>query len=104
MTRNYRKPLIIIAPKTLLRLSECTSNFNDMEPGTFFMPVIGDQLHHDQVNKVILTSGKHYYSLLEKRQNLGIKDTALIRLESFCPFPVIQLRHELEKYPTAKGK
>lgn len=103
MVRNYRKPLIIIAPKTLLRLSECTSSFDEMEPGTLFKPVIGEKSNRDQVTKVILTSGKHYYSLLEKRETLGIKNTALIRVESFCPFPVLQLRNELEKYPRANG-
>lgn len=104
MLRNFRKPLIIIAPKTLLRLAEAVSNISEMEPGTFFKPVLSENLNPDQITKIILCSGKHYYSLLEKRHKLGIKDTALVRLESYCPFPVMHLRTEIEKYRKAKGK
>ncbi|XP_023016659.2 probable 2-oxoadipate dehydrogenase complex component E1 homolog [Leptinotarsa decemlineata] len=103
MIRNYRKPLIVITPKTLLRHSSCTSDFSDMVPGTYFKPVIGDTLVvPSRVKKVLLTSGKHYYSLKEKRESMGVKDTAIIRVESFCPFPTLELRHEISKFPNAK--
>ncbi|CAH1993411.1 unnamed protein product [Acanthoscelides obtectus] len=102
MVRNFRKPLIIITPKTLLRHPKCTSNFMEMTPGTHFKPVIGDSsVEPSKVKKVLLTSGKHYYSLAEKRENLKTNDTALIRVESFSPFPTIELQTELSKYPNA---
>ncbi|CAG9821051.1 unnamed protein product [Phaedon cochleariae] len=102
MIRNFRKPLIVITPKILLRSPVCTSNFSDMAPGTSFKTVIGDALMvPSRVKKVLITSGKHYYSLIERRENMGIKDTAIVRVESFCPFPTLELRHEVSKYPNA---
>ncbi|KAK9892284.1 hypothetical protein WA026_019091 [Henosepilachna vigintioctopunctata] len=102
MVRNFRKPLIIIAPKTLLRLSEATSSFSEMLPGTSFLPVLGDNMcDPEKVKKVILTSGKHYYTLLNKKLSSNIQDTALIRLESFSPFPTAELLQELGKYRRA---
>lgn len=55
-----------------------------------------------KVTRIILTSGKHYYNLLEKRKSLGALDTAIIRLESFCPFPTLQIRTELDRFANAK--
>ncbi|KAJ8925254.1 hypothetical protein NQ315_009082 [Exocentrus adspersus] len=103
MVRNFRKPLIIVTPKILLRHSSCVSNFADMAPGTYFKTVIGDPIADPStVQKVLLTSGKHYYSLSEKRESMGVKDAAIIRVESFCPFPTLELRQEISKYRTAK--
>ncbi|KAG5879110.1 hypothetical protein JTB14_031658 [Gonioctena quinquepunctata] len=103
MVRNYRKPLIVITPKTLLRHSSCTSDFSDMAPSTYFKPVIGDAMAiPSRVQKILLTSGKHYYTLSEKRDSMGVKDAAIIRVESFCPFPTLELRHEVSKFPNAK--
>ncbi|CAH0552068.1 unnamed protein product [Brassicogethes aeneus] len=104
MVRNFRKPLVIIAPKTLLRLSACTSIFADMAHGTSFKPVIGEkQYEGPSITSILLTSGKHYYSLAEKRHAMGIKDTAILRIESFSPFPTLELRHEFSKYPNVKS-
>ncbi|KAJ8964680.1 hypothetical protein NQ314_004712 [Rhamnusium bicolor] len=57
-----------------------------------------------RINKILITSGKHYYSLTEKRKLMNIEDTAIIRVECFCPFPTLELRHEVSKFPKAKGK
>lgn len=54
------------------------------------------------MTRIILTAGKHYYNLLEKRKSLGVLDTAIIRLESFCPFPTLQLTAELDRFSNAK--
>lgn len=103
MVRNFRKPLIVITPKTLLRHPDCTSNFTDMVKETGFQPVLGEHLDDRlKINRVLFTSGKHYYTLSEKRAQLGIKDTAIVRIESFCPFPTLELRHEVSKFPNAK--
>lgn len=102
MVRNYRKPLIIIAPKTLLRLSAATSSIDDMTYGTTFLPVIGEKIsEHLAVNKIIFCSGKHYYSLKDQQNKMGKKNVALIRIESFCPFPTYQLQEEIKKFPNA---
>ena len=57
-----------------------------------------------KVETVLVTSGKHYYTLAEKRESLNIKTTAIIRLESYCPFPTLQLQQEVAKFPNAKSK
>lgn len=103
MVRNFRKPLIVITPKTLLRHSDCVSNFSDMVKGTNFQSVIGENVEERlRINRVLLTSGKHFYSLLEKRKVMGSRDTAIVRIESFCPFPTLELRREISKFPNAK--
>ncbi|KAG0711627.1 putative OGDH E1 component DHKTD1, mitochondrial [Chionoecetes opilio] len=103
MVRNYRKPIIIVGPKMLLRLPAATSSLADMAPGTHFHPVIGDpHINPDSVRRVVFVSGKLYYTLLGEREARGIKDTAIIRLESLCPFPTQEINKELQKYKKAK--
>lgn len=104
--RNFRKPLIVIGPKTLLRLSEATSSYTDFMHGTSFKPVIEDLIAMDtsKVKRVILCSGKHYYNLNGYRVDKKINDVAIIRVESLCPFPVNEINEELAKYKNAKGK
>ncbi|XP_071529923.1 probable 2-oxoadipate dehydrogenase complex component E1 homolog [Panulirus ornatus] len=101
--RNYRKPLIIAGPKILLRLPAATSSLKDMAHGTHFLPVIGEEdICPDNVRKVIFVSGKHYYLLVSEREDRNIKDTAIIRIESLCPFPTNEINNELLKYKKAK--
>ncbi|KAJ8384333.1 hypothetical protein AAFF_G00205860 [Aldrovandia affinis] len=104
MIRNVRKPLIVASPKTLLRLSGATSSLADMAPGTSFRPVIGDpSVTPANVQRVVLCSGKHYYALLKQREVLAeTQNTALIRLEELCPFPLEALQKELLQYSNAK--
>ncbi|GAB0099368.1 Probable 2-oxoglutarate dehydrogenase E1 component DHKTD1 homolog, mitochondrial [Sergentomyia squamirostris] len=101
--RNFRKPLIVVSPKVLLRLSDAISSPQDFKPGTHFLPVIGDSLVNPaDVKKVILCSGKHYYNLKNERKNRNLTDVAIVRVESLCPFPVHELNTELDKYKNAK--
>jgi probable 2-oxoglutarate dehydrogenase E1 component DHKTD1 len=103
MVRNFRKPLVVIGPKTMLRLSSATSTFADMAPQTSFLPVLSDtSCDPAKVQTVLLTAGKHYYTLNEKREFLGVKNVAIVRLESYCPFPTLQLQQEVAKFPNAK--
>uniref|UniRef100_A0A8C7QEY1 2-oxoadipate dehydrogenase complex component E1 n=1 Tax=Oncorhynchus mykiss TaxID=8022 RepID=A0A8C7QEY1_ONCMY len=104
MIRNFRKPLIVAGPKTLLRFSGATSSVVDMAPGTYFKPVIGDpSVTPASVQRVVLCSGKHYYALLKQREtSAATQTTALIRLEELCPFPLEALQQELNKYTNAK--
>ncbi|XP_049816961.1 2-oxoadipate dehydrogenase complex component E1-like [Aethina tumida] len=76
-----------------------------MAPGTTFKPVIGEkQFETSVITKILLTAGKHYYSLAEKRKAMGIKDTAILRVESFCPLSTLELRHELSKYSNVNNE
>ncbi|XP_034390808.1 probable 2-oxoglutarate dehydrogenase E1 component DHKTD1, mitochondrial [Cyclopterus lumpus] len=104
MIRNFRKPLIVVGPKTLLRFSGAASSLTDLAPGTSFRPVLGDpSVSAESVQKVVLCSGKHYYALLKQRETLAAnQNTALLRVEELCPFPLDALQQELKKYPNAK--
>lgn len=103
--RNFRKPLVVVGPKILLRLSDATSKYTDFLHGTTFQPVIGDPIVLDKsrVSRVILCSGKHYYNLNSYRIENKIDDVAIVRFESLCPFPVNEINEELEQYKNAKG-
>ncbi|XP_033824530.1 2-oxoadipate dehydrogenase complex component E1 [Periophthalmus magnuspinnatus] len=104
MIRNFRKPLIVVGPKTLLRFSGAVSSLSEMAPGTSFKPVLGDTVVSTEgVQRVVLCSGKHYYALLKQREaSAANQNTALIRVEELCPFPLEALQQELAKYPNAK--
>uniref|UniRef100_A0A8V0XWC0 2-oxoadipate dehydrogenase complex component E1 n=1 Tax=Gallus gallus TaxID=9031 RepID=A0A8V0XWC0_CHICK len=105
MVRNFRKPLIVASPKVLLRLPAAASSFEEMAPRTTFKPVIGDSsVDPKSVTHVVFCSGKHYYALVKQRETLGEKqhNTAVIRLEELCPFPLEALQQELSKYSHAK--
>lgn len=103
MVRNFRKPLVVVAPKMLLRYPACVSALSEMAPGTSFLPVIGDDYIEKpaDVKKVIFVCGKHYYALAKEREAQNLKDVAIVRLEEICPFPVSHLQAELRKYPNA---
>ncbi|CAF1101142.1 unnamed protein product [Didymodactylos carnosus] len=103
MIRNYRKPLIVAAPKLLLRHPECISSLKEMDEGTSFQRVLGDnQVAADKVNRVLFVSGKHYYTLCDARLKLKRQDNiAIVRLEEICPFPAADLRQEIKKYKNA---
>ncbi|KAK2517754.1 hypothetical protein Q9233_012913 [Columba guinea] len=106
MVRNFRKPLIVASPKVLLRLPAAVSSFEEMAPRTTFKPVIGDSsVDPKSVTQVVLCSGKHYYALVKQRETLGERqhNTAILRLEELCPFPLEALQQELSKYSHAKA-
>lgn len=105
LVRDFRKPLVVVGPKTLLRLSDATSTYTEFLPGTHFQTVIGDShpINTANVNKIILCSGKHYYNLNAHRIQNRLTDVAIIRVESLCPFPVQEINSELAKYRNAKG-
>lgn len=97
---QYRKPLIVMAPKILLRHDKAISSLNEMAPGTSFKPVIGDSnTDFQNINRIIFCSGKVYYNLIDEREKRGYNDnTAIIRIEELVPFPVQQIEKELSKY------
>ncbi len=90
--RPWRKPLIVMTPKSLLRNPACVSSLEDLNTGTQFKRVIGDSdVSPKKVSRVLLCTGKIYYDLLEKRQNDKRKDLAIVRVEQLYPFPHKQL-------------
>lgn len=103
IVRNFRKPLIVAAPKLILRMSAATSSLEDLSDGTYFHPVLGDaKTNPAEVKKVLFCSGKHYYELDKQRLKHGKTDMAIIRLESLVPFPSEELKQELNKYSNAE--
>jgi 2-oxoglutarate dehydrogenase E1 component len=105
LKRNYRKPLVIMTPKSLLRHKLAVSPIEDFGPDSRFKYVIPetDQLVPDaEVKRVVLCSGKVYYDLLAARRERGIKDVAIVRVEQLYPFPVVSLPAILAAYTKAE--
>ncbi|CAH0990496.1 2-oxoglutarate dehydrogenase E1 component [Sinobacterium norvegicum] len=98
--RPLRKPLIVMSPKSLLRHKQAVSTMDELAEGSF-KTVIGevDEVDNNAVKRVVLCSGKVYYDLYNKRQEEGISDIAVVRIEQLYPFPSDDLQQELEKYP-----
>ena len=100
MVRNFRKPLIIMTPKSLLRNKDATSPLSEFTKGCF-QTVIPEhkQLKADKVKRVVACSGKVYYDLIKKREEKGADDVAILRVEQLYPFPHKAFSTELRKYP-----
>jgi 2-oxoglutarate dehydrogenase E1 component len=99
MLRKFRKPLIVMTPKSLLRHKLAVSQLDELAQGQFqvIIPEI-DELDPRKVQRVVLCGGKVYYDLLQKRREQSQTNVALIRIEQLYPFPKVQLTAELEKY------
>ncbi|HEY4787776.1 MAG TPA: 2-oxoglutarate dehydrogenase E1 component, partial [Bacteroidales bacterium] len=98
MRRDFRLPLIVFTPKSLLRHPKCTSTMDDMAKG-HFMEVIDDpDVKPDDVKQVVFCYGKLYYELTERRAELKSFDTAIIRIEQLYPFPAEQIDQVLKQY------
>ncbi|MCB9928724.1 MAG: 2-oxoglutarate dehydrogenase E1 component [Alphaproteobacteria bacterium] len=102
--RNFRKPLIVMTPKSLLRHKACVSDVEEFGPGTSFHRVIAehrDLVAGEHVKRIVLCSGKVYYDLLQRAEEAEVRDVALVRVEQLYPFPQRSLTAELVKYPNA---
>ncbi len=101
--RKFRKPLIALTPKSLLRHKLAVSTLADFDTSHHFQEVIPDIIKPSpQIKRVVLCGGKVYYDLLEKREEQGIKNIALIRLEQYYPFPHDTLVEVLKPYTNAE--
>ena len=110
--RDFRKPLILMTPKSLLRHPMCISDASDFTTGSSFHRVLWDDAqkgHSDlklksdaAIKRVVICSGKVYYDLLAERDARGADDIYLLRVEQFHPFPALSLIKELERFPTAE--
>src|SRR3989344_286970 len=103
MKRDFRKPLVIMSPKSLLRHPRATSSLDDLANGTF-QEVIQDPFisNPEKVNKIVLVSGKLYYELLEEREKTRDLTTALVRVEQISPFPAWKIKEILALYSNAQ--
>ncbi len=113
--RSFRKPLILMTPKSLLRHKLAVSKTEDFVEGSSFHRVLwddADENHRtgksetklvadDKIKRVVMCSGKVYYDLLEARDARGIDDVYILRVEQFYPFPALSLVRELERFPGA---
>jgi 2-oxoglutarate dehydrogenase E1 component len=103
MLRGFRKPLIVMTPKSLLRHELSVSALEDLTHGSF-ANVIGEaeDLPAAQVRRVVFCSGKVYYDLLKARRKENIRDVALVRIEQLYPFPADEYESVLRKYSNAR--
>ena len=110
--RSFRKPLILLTPKSLLRHKLCVSDKSDFTDGSSFHRVLWDDaerglsktklLTDKKIKRVVMCSGKVYYDLLEERDRRGISDIYILRFEQFYPFPAISAVKELERFKNAE--
>ena len=114
MHRPFRKPLVIMTPKSLLRHKKAVSKLSEMAEGSSFHRVLWDDGERntglttiqlkpdDQIRRVIVCSGKVYYDLLDAREEKGVDDVYILRLEQFYPWPIKSLMTELARFTKAE--
>jgi len=112
--RNFRKPLINMSPKSLLRNKLCVSTFKEMSNGSEFHRLLWDDaqyrpevsqiklLNDKNIKRVIICSGKVYYDLFEAREELGRNDIYLLRIEQLYPYPDDGIQEELSRFKNAE--
>ncbi|HKL69143.1 2-oxoglutarate dehydrogenase E1 component [Salibaculum sp.] len=110
--RTYRKPLILMTPKSLLRHKLAVSTAKEFQEGSSFHRVLWDDAQYglsdtrlaedEKIRRVVMCSGKVYYDLLEERDRRGIDDVYLMRFEQFYPFPAQSAVKELQRFPNAE--
>ena len=96
--RQWRKPLVVITPKSLLRHPRAVSSLDELATGTFQRILPDTQIHNGAVRRVLLCTGKIYYELLEGRERLERYDVAIVRLEQLYPLPEEVLSAGLARY------
>jgi 2-oxoglutarate dehydrogenase E1 component len=101
MKRNYRKPLIVFTPKSLLRHPKAVNSIEDLATGEFH-EVIDDTLNPSKVTKLVFCMGKFYYDLLAEREVLEREDIALVRIEQLFPLHLEKIQQVIDRYPAVK--
>jgi 2-oxoglutarate dehydrogenase E1 component len=103
MIRMFRKPLVILTPKSLLRNKEAVSSLDSLVKGSFqtVIPETDPKVDAKKVKKIVACSGKVYYDLMAGRRDRELEDTVIIRVEQLYPFPHKAFDTELKKYPNA---
>lgn len=101
MKRNFRKPLIVFTPKSLLRHPKVVNTIEDLATGEF-QEVIDDTLNPSKVTKLVFCMGKFYYDLLAEREILEREDIALVRIEQLFPLHLEKIQGVIDRYPSVK--
>jgi len=99
MKREFKKPLIIMSPKSLLRHKDCVSKISEFTDNDFWSILDDDKITKKNAKRVILCSGKVYYDLKAYRDENKIKDAALVRVEQFYPLNGELIKKIVNKYP-----
>ena len=102
MKAEFRKPLVIFTPKSLLRHPRVLSTKEEMANGSFQMVIDDESAAATKIKTLVFCTGKFYYDLLNKKEELGRDDVALVRLEQLFPLPAKQMREIIKKYKNAK--
>jgi len=103
MCRSYRKPLIVMTPKSLLRHKLSVSPLSDLSTARFETIIADNEVSlKDKVRRLVFCSGKVYFDLLEAREIRQVSNVALIRIEQLYPFPIEEFAAEIDKYPHAR--
>jgi 2-oxoglutarate dehydrogenase E1 component len=112
LRRDFRKPLVLMTPKSLLRHKRCVSRLDELSEDSCFHRVLWDDAQagsdgvrlvvDDKIRRVVLCSGKVYYDLFEEREKRGMDDVYLLRVEQLYPVPVKSLAHELARFKGAE--
>ncbi|MDP2275921.1 MAG: 2-oxoglutarate dehydrogenase E1 component [Archangium sp.] len=102
--RPIRKPLVVMTPKSLLRLTAASSPWEEFTAGTFkrVIPETNSAIEASKVTRLLLCSGKVYFDLVEERTRAKLTNTAIVRLEQLYPLPEAELREVLQSYPALK--
>lgn len=101
MKATYRKPLVVFTPKSLLRHPKVVSTKKELAEGSFQMVIDDDKAKAAKVKTLVFCTGKFYYDLLDKREELGREDVALVRVEQLFPLPLKEMRAIIKKYGKA---
>ena len=101
MKTNFRKPLIVFTPKSLLRHPLCVSTQEELYNGTFQETIDDSKVDKSKVKTLVFCTGKFYYDILAEREILNRNDVALVRIEQLFPLPVEQLKAIIAGYPNA---
>ena len=112
LKRDFRKPLILMTPKSLLRHKRCVSDLSELAEGSSFHRILHDDAERGRteiklakdakIRRVVLCSGKVYFDLLEDREKRGVDDVYLLRVEQLYPFPLKALAQELARFKNAE--
>ena len=106
LARPFRKPLVVMSPKSLLRHPACISDISEFEDGNHFKEVLDDPdvgpRSGKKVKRILLCTGKIYYDLLEYKRANKRNDVAIVRMEQLYPLPAVQLKTIYDRYPNAE--
>jgi 2-oxoglutarate dehydrogenase E1 component len=102
MLRNFRKPLVVMTPKSLLRHKRCVSDLSEFTEGGYQNVIDAQVADAEAIRRVILCTGKVYYDLLAGLEEKGIEEIALVRVEQLYPFPERELAEAISRYRNAE--